>query len=482
MLRRSGTDHLGEGREADPHQLAAGALLGLLLQQRLVADRLERLVERLVIVAAVVGESECGSVGELLFLHEVLPPQLHRVDAELVGKDVHRALDRVTGFGHAERAAIGDASRRLVREVGVHLGVRDGHVVAAGNDTEHAGWVLRRVGRGVEGTVIGVGRDAKRGELAVGGRTKLDVHVVVARKPRRRQVLRPGLDPLHRPAQLQRANDGTDIPRVHRDFVTETATQVGRHHVDLVLRDAGYDRDRRSVDMRRLGCHVELQATHGVEVRHASTGFERRGMAALKPHALTYSLRTAFERTRRPVPVPDLPMEDVVGLFLAIRPQDHFILLRRRRIGHDREGRVVDLHGLGAVHGGTPRFAKDRGDFLVLEEDLADRQHHLFVEPVECREPSEACGLEVLAGDHGLDPGNLHRLADVDRLDLGVRVGAPHECQVQHPRQGHVVDVVSLALEETRILLALHGDAEGVSGLGVDAHSFPLGHLPAAAG
>ena len=213
MLRRSGTDDLGEGREADAHQLAASALLGLLLQQRLVADRLERLVERLVIVAAVVGESECGAVGELLFLHEVLPPQLHRVDAELVGKDVHRALDRVTGFGHAERAAIGDASRRLVREVGVHLGVRDGHVVAAGNDTEHAGWVLRRVGRGVEGTVIGVGRDAKRGELAVGGRTKLDVHVVVARKPRRRQVLRPGLDPLHRPAQLQRANDGADIAR-----------------------------------------------------------------------------------------------------------------------------------------------------------------------------------------------------------------------------------------------------------------------------
>src|SRR5262249_11159500 len=55
VLGRPGADDLGEARDADAHELAAGALLRLLLAQRRVVDDAHRLVERGVVVAAVVG-------------------------------------------------------------------------------------------------------------------------------------------------------------------------------------------------------------------------------------------------------------------------------------------------------------------------------------------------------------------------------------------------------------------------------------------
>jgi hypothetical protein len=79
---------------------------------------------------------------------------------------------------------------------------------------------------------------------------------------------------------------------------------------------------------------------------------------------------------------------------------------------------------------------------------------------VKSRQPPEAGGLEILPGDHGLDAGHLQRLGDVDALDLGVRVGAAHQREVQHARKGEVVDVVPLALDEAWILLALHRHAD----------------------
>ena len=165
VLRRPGAHHFGERREADAHQLAARALLRLLLQQRRVADLLERDVERLVIVAAVVGEPQRRRIRELILPDEVLLAQLHGIHAQLVGQDVHAALDRVARFRDAERAAIGDAARRLVREVRVDLGVGDREGVAAGDDAEDARRVLAGIGGRIERAVIGRRRDVQRGDL-----------------------------------------------------------------------------------------------------------------------------------------------------------------------------------------------------------------------------------------------------------------------------------------------------------------------------
>ena len=163
----AGADDLGEGGDADAHQLAALALLLLLAQQILVADLVERLLQGGGVVAAVVLPAGRRLVGELLGLDEVLEAQLGGVDADLVGEDVDHALDHVHRFGDAEGAAVGDAARRLVGVDAVDLDVGRLQVVGAGGDAEEAGRELARVGGGVEGAVVGDGDHVERGDRAV---------------------------------------------------------------------------------------------------------------------------------------------------------------------------------------------------------------------------------------------------------------------------------------------------------------------------
>ena len=144
VLRRAGADDLGEEGDADAHQFARlaaleGFLLRLLLGAELaVADRVHRLLQGGVIVAGIVFPAERRGVGELLALDEVLHPELGRVHAELLGQDVHRPLDAIGGLGDAERAAIGDAARRLVGVDAVDRAMRDREIVGAGDDVEEA--------------------------------------------------------------------------------------------------------------------------------------------------------------------------------------------------------------------------------------------------------------------------------------------------------------------------------------------------------
>ena len=66
VLARPGADAFREERDADAHQLAAGALLGLLAAQVLVAGDVHRDAHRLGVVAGVVGPAGRRLVRELL--------------------------------------------------------------------------------------------------------------------------------------------------------------------------------------------------------------------------------------------------------------------------------------------------------------------------------------------------------------------------------------------------------------------------------
>ena len=142
VLRWARPDDFGEESDADAHELARLAaperlLLRLLFGAQLrVADRVHRLLQGGVIVAGIVFPAERRLIGELLAPDEILHPEFGRVDAELLGEDVHRPLDAIGGFGDAERAAIGDAARRLVGVDAVDLAMRDRKVVRAGDDVE----------------------------------------------------------------------------------------------------------------------------------------------------------------------------------------------------------------------------------------------------------------------------------------------------------------------------------------------------------
>jgi hypothetical protein len=105
----------------------------------------------------------------LLRPNKILQPQLDRIHPELLGEDVHRAFDAIGRLRHPERAAIGDAARRLVGVDAVDGEMRDREVIGAGDDVEEAGRPFRRIGAGVERAVIGEHVDAKARDLAFPG-------------------------------------------------------------------------------------------------------------------------------------------------------------------------------------------------------------------------------------------------------------------------------------------------------------------------
>ena len=237
-MRWAGADDLGEGRDADAHQLALGALLGLLLAQVLVADHVHRLAQGRRIVARVVIPAGRRVVRELLRLDEVVEAEVGRVLAQLVGGDVDHALDGVDRLGHAERAAVGDAAGRLVGVDAVDLNEGVLEVVRARDHVEQPGRELRGVGRGIGVAVVRDGLDLEGRDLARLGRAQLGVDVVVAGERVRLQVLRAVLDPLDRLARRERGDDGQHVAGVDRHLAAEAAADVVGLDPDLVLRQA----------------------------------------------------------------------------------------------------------------------------------------------------------------------------------------------------------------------------------------------------
>ena len=123
VLRRPGADDLGEARDADAHQLAALALLGLLLSQLGVADHLHRLLQRRRRSCRCRTPSRAPTCtgtcsGGMKFFMRSSAGSIFSFCASTSTI----ALDRVHRLGDAERAAIGDAARRLVRVDAVDLG------------------------------------------------------------------------------------------------------------------------------------------------------------------------------------------------------------------------------------------------------------------------------------------------------------------------------------------------------------------------
>src|SRR5690242_8533989 len=179
-IRGAGADDLGEGGDADAHQLAAGALLGLLAAQRGVADLVERFLERGGVVAGVVFPAGGGLVRKGVRRDEVFHADVGGVHLELLGEGIHHPFDGVDGLGDAEGAAVGDAAGGLVGVDAIHLDVRSVERIGAGDHAEEAGGELRGVGGGVEGAVVGDGLDAQRTHGAVAPGGQLGVDVVVA--------------------------------------------------------------------------------------------------------------------------------------------------------------------------------------------------------------------------------------------------------------------------------------------------------------
>ena len=212
----------------------------MLLAQLRVADAVQCHLQRGRIVAAVVLPTQRGAVWKLLGLDEVLHPQLGRVHVQLERQRIHHALDGVYGLGDAERAAVGDTARRLVRIHAVNLHVRHWQVIRARADGEQSSREFGGIGGGVRCAMVGDCLDAQALHLAGAVGSQLSVHVVVAREGVRLQVLAAILDPLHRSAGGQRRHNSAHVARIHRHFAAEPTAYVRRDDADLVLGDLRY--------------------------------------------------------------------------------------------------------------------------------------------------------------------------------------------------------------------------------------------------
>ncbi len=318
-MRRPGPDDLGEGADADAHELAAFALLGLLLAQPGVVDHVHGLLERRGVVARVVLPAGRRLVRELVLADEVLHAQLGRVLADVVGEDVDHPLDRVDGLGHPERAAIGDAAGRLVRVDAIDFDERVVEVVRAGDDVEQAGRELGRVRGGIGVAVVGDRLDLEPGDLAFLGRAHLRVDVIVAGERVRLEVLAPALDPLDRLAGQERRGNGQDVARVYRHFAPEATADVVRLDPDVLLVDGkagatGNEGEHRPDGVRRLAGHVQRELlADRVPISDAAARLDRRDMDARDVDVLLdASPRRPRARRPRLAAVTRFPVPDVV--------------------------------------------------------------------------------------------------------------------------------------------------------------------------
>ena len=101
-------------------------------------------------------------------------------------------------------------------------------------------------------------------------------------------------------AEQQRGRRRHDVARVHRHLVAEPAAEVGRDDPDLLLRQAGDEREHRSDRVRRLRGHVDRGLAGGrVHVGDAPARLQRRRVRARVERVERDHLVGLRERLRR---------------------------------------------------------------------------------------------------------------------------------------------------------------------------------------
>ena len=136
IFGRTCPNNFSEAGYTNTHQLTSGTFLCLLLAQFLVAHHIHCFTQRWGIITRVVLPTQCGAVGELIFLNEVLKPKICRIPSQLLGKHIRNSLNCVHSFRHSERTTIGDSSWWLVCVNRVHLSEGRWNIVRTRYDRE----------------------------------------------------------------------------------------------------------------------------------------------------------------------------------------------------------------------------------------------------------------------------------------------------------------------------------------------------------
>ena len=246
--------------------------------------RLERQVERRLVIPRVVDRAHLRREREPVGGDEVLAAHLGRIHLQLARQHVHRTLDEV-GRLRTSGAAVG-VGRRLVGE---DLGQRrpDRRDVVGRVGHQHR---QRRDGgrqQHVVGTDVGNQPHLQAEDLAVALGGQVDVADDVAPVRRRDERFRAILHPLDRHAEPLRDGRGDVLLGVDVDLGAEAATDLRGDRAHLILAQADHRRDHRLQDVRVLRRRPDRhRLLAGLVVRDDAARLHRVGHEALIHHPL----------------------------------------------------------------------------------------------------------------------------------------------------------------------------------------------------
>ncbi len=213
-----------------------------------------------------------------------------------------------------------------------------------------------------------------------------------------------------------------------------------------------------AVGVRRLVAVVDVELPGlRVEVGDDAARLERRRVAARVDDVARDDRVGLGECAVGRLLVTGLPRgaREVVALSGLVVADQRRVGVERLAGVHDRRQRLVlDVDQLQGVVGRVLVGRDDERDLLALEAHLVAGEHGLGVVG-DRRHPRQAQRLEVLGGDDRGDVGMRERLGRVDRDDARVRIRAAQDGAVHHAREPDVVEIVALAADEARVLLAL---------------------------
>ena len=287
----------------------------------------------------------------------------------------------------------------------------------------------------------------------------------------RHERLGPGGGPLDRAAQRLGREGDERLLVVVEDLGAEAPAHVGRHHAQLVLRDAQHERPHQEPDHVRVlrggvervlpvvrgvvaECHARLHRVRDQAVVHQ---LQRGHVGGLGEGLLDRRLVLLHEA---PV-VAEVRGEVVMDLGRAI-------LQRRLHVHHGRKLGDLDLQRLGGVARLGQRLGHHDRHGVADVAHLAVGQHRmlglLHRRPVlvgdlpAAGQPPHAG--EVLRREDLEHAGHGLGRVEADPLDAPVRHVRSHEHRVRLARHVDVVGVASLAGQEAHVLAPLGAGAD----------------------
>ena len=238
-----------------------------------VIDLLNCLVQRLVVVTAIVLRTSKSIEWKLIGLNEVLATDIYRIQSRFTGQQIHNALDVECGFWSAGTA---------IGPVGASVGVHREHVVIDGWDIVASGGHDERGVAEIEAlwpcSCIHQNPTAESRDFAILSHGRLNFGDLISAVAAGEHVLGSGLDPLHRLLEFVCGRGNQIVLVIGTDFLTKSTTDFWCNHSHLGLTETKRPGDGIAIPVGSLGTGPHGEPMDWIRLRSDSATFHRHGI------------------------------------------------------------------------------------------------------------------------------------------------------------------------------------------------------------